>query len=116
MNFFDPDAIFAELEKAHHALLKAMEANLVAKEIYDLAIKHVYRTLRLEAQEGKKPPSVDDAWVLARLEPAVQQRADEARGALLAYEEAEGRYKHCLILAELRRTQEASLRSMGVRG
>jgi hypothetical protein len=105
---FDVNRIFAGLEAGHHAMLAALSEKLKADAILERAEDAAYSLTR------KGGVSIEDAKRSARSEPLVISRADDAIRAEIEYQKARGHYEHLKILAELRRTQETSLRAMRV--
>ena len=107
-NHFDPDAIFAELEKATEdlvvkeeelELLEAFEDKLLAKLIDDEKDSGTPATL------AKEMCKKSEQWATHRKGKAEAKRR---------YRKARLHYENLVILAELRRTHESSMRAMRV--
>lgn len=105
---FDPDKIFSALEATSNALVDALEAKLKAEKALERTEDSAYAIAKAAGI------SIEDARRSARGDPLALKMYEEYVVAERAYKKALYRYDNLKILAELRRTQESSLRHLRV--
>ena len=101
---FDPEVIFDKLESASSALVMAMEIKLKAEKALERAEDTAYSVAKAAGI------SIEDAKRGARTDPLAIKLFEDYVTAEKDYKRALYRYDNWKILAECRRTQEASLR------
>lgn len=108
MTVFDPEKIFAALETQRAILVDALETKLKAEKALERAEDTVFEIHR------KTGIAIEDCKRSARLAPETQKLFEEWIKAKKDYDSALYRFDNLKIFAELRRTQETSLRQMRV--
>ena len=103
---FDPDAIFSELERAAEEMVRTKET---ADNLSELK-KSVLAKLTLDHMKSVKSRTEAETYALADpdYETYVRGMNEAARQA----NRAQAMYKNRLVLAELRRTEESTRRSL----
>ena len=103
---FDPDTIFAELERAAEEMVSTKE---VADNLSELK-KSVLARLTLDCMKTVK--SRTEAEVHALADPEYETYVRGMNEAGRRANRAQAMYKNRLVLAELRRTEETTRRNM----